>query len=253
MRIGIACLLLLLSVSSGFSQDLVSDQLKYERVRQAKADYDARLTSLFESKGLQYPPQEIYFRAFKFDKQLELWVGQADSFILVKTYDICDVSGELGPKLRRGDNQIPEGFYQLQEFNPVSNYYLSLKVNYPNASDRIRGYAEDLGGDIYIHGDCVTIGCIPMRDEPIKEIYWLSVLTRQAGGKIPIHIFPFRMDTASRQFFQQLHLFDEEDWEFWNQLLPAYTYFESTRLVPDISVSQNGRYVLLKKKHLVNN
>ena len=69
-----------------------------------------------------------------------------------------------------------------------------MRVDYPNQSDRILGHLGNLGGDIYVHGECVTIGCIPLQNEPIKEIYWLSVLTKGEGGQIPIHIFPFKME-----------------------------------------------------------
>ncbi|MCP4122583.1 MAG: hypothetical protein GY751_12590 [Bacteroidetes bacterium] len=244
MNRGISILLLLLIGFSALSQDLLDDQLRYERVRGARSDYDHKLSNLFESKGLNYPPDDIYLRAFKFDKQLELWASEGDTFVHVKTYDICQVSGELGPKNRRGDSQIPEGVYELQAFNPVSSFHLSMKVDYPNKADRIRGYSPDLGGDIFIHGDCVTIGCIPIEDEPIKELYWLTVQAKQEGGDIPIHIFPFRMDSASMQFFERIPLFDQGFWDFWNQLIPVYHYFERHHRIPQVSVLDNGKYII---------
>ena len=87
------------------------------------------------------------------------------------TYRICARSGSLGPKRRQGDRQIPEGFYHINHFNPNSNYHLSLMINYPNASDRLKSKAARLGGNICIHGNCVTVGCLPMTDDKIKEIY----------------------------------------------------------------------------------
>jgi len=235
------------------AQDLVSEQLRYERVRQASADYDDQWRAVYEEQGFTYPPNDIYLRAFKFDKQLELWTKETDGYVLVKTFEICSLSGELGPKNRQGDSQIPEGFYQLESFNPVSSFHLSMRVNYPNAADRVRGYTPDLGGDIYIHGDCVTIGCIPIENEPIKELYWLSVLAKQSGGDLPIHIFPFRMDTSSIDFFERLPVFQKEDWNFWNQLLPGFDYFEMHHEIPEISITEDGRYVLSKEKNVVNN
>lgn len=224
------------------AQELADEQLNYPRVREAYEDYDASLRQTFADRGLAWPPKEIYLRGFKFDKELELWASDGGTFRFVKTYSICEVSGELGPKRRQGDGQIPEGFYHLEAFNPVSNYHLSLKIDYPNAADRILGYRPSLGGDIFIHGDCVTIGCIPIRDEPIKELYWLSVVTREQGGEVPIHIFPFRMDAYSLRFFERLSVFSVSDWAFWKQLIPVYRYFEQHRRLPVVEVDTNGQY-----------
>ncbi|MCB0501680.1 MAG: L,D-transpeptidase family protein [Bacteroidetes bacterium] len=237
--------ILLFISSTVAAQDLlVDEQLQYPRVRAAKEAYNESLQRLFEAKGVAFPPKDIYLRTFKFDKEMELWALNGNTYTLIKTYEICQVSGELGPKRKQGDYQIPEGVYQLEHFNPTSNYYLSLKVNYPNESDRILGNQNSLGGDIFIHGDCVTVGCIPLENEPIKELYWLSVLTKQQGGNIPIHIFPFRMDATSLKFFEAIPLFDAEDWQFWKQLVPIYTYFEKYRKVPNVEVNDRGSYVL---------
>lgn len=239
-------LLLINSINMVEGQGFVDEQLKYERVRQAKADYDAELKRLFEARELNYPPSDIYIRAFKFDKIVEVWIKEDDQYLPLKTFDMCATSGELGPKRKQGDLQIPEGFYELSHFNPVSNFYLSLRVNYPNESDRILSHAQTPGGDIYIHGDCQTIGCIPIEDEGIKELYWLSVLSKNQGGSIPIHIFPFHMDDASIEFFSKLPATKGEHWDFWNQLKPIYDYFEVNRQIPVIEVTKDGRYVSLK-------
>ena len=110
---------------------------------------------MFESKGIEYPSNNIFIRIFKSEALLEIWSfdSSLNKYKIINTYDICALSGKLGPKRKRGDLQIPEGFYYISHFNPVSNFYLSLKVNYPNKSDRILGYRQDLGGDIFIHGD----------------------------------------------------------------------------------------------------
>jgi murein L,D-transpeptidase YafK len=96
-------------------------------------------------------------------------------FLHIKTYTVCATSGLIGPKRMQGDLQIPEGFYYIDRFNPYSNFYLSLGINYPNTSDRILGDKNNLGGDIFIHGDCVTIGCLPITDSEIKELYIFCV------------------------------------------------------------------------------
>jgi murein L,D-transpeptidase YafK len=233
------------------AQQILEEQLNYSRVRDAKEDNHESLKKMFAAKQVSFPPQEIYLRSFKFDKEMELWAkgGENQKFQLIKTYDICKVSGELGPKRQQGDLQIPEGIYQLEQFNPVSNYHLSMKINYPNEADRLLGKTGSLGGDIYIHGDCVTIGCIPIEDEPIKELYWLSVLTKGEGGKIPIHIFPFRMDKASIQFFKQIPNIKSSVWTLWNQLLPIYSYFQEHEEIPAIDINSKGEYVIEAKEN----
>src|SRR5690606_7945323 len=110
------------------------------------------------------------------------------------SYPICARSGILGPKEKQGDGQVPEGFYYINRFNPVSNFHLSLGINYPNEADSRRNPKGNLGGDIFIHGSCVTIGCLPLTDNLIKEVYLLSIHAYANGQtKIPVYIFPFRM------------------------------------------------------------
>ena len=97
------------------------------------------LKKQFEKQNLVWPPQAMYLRSFKYDKQLEIWVKSSakEPYKLFKTYKVCQQSGAMGPKRVEGDYQVPEGFYYINEFNPNSNYHLSLGLNYPNASDRI--------------------------------------------------------------------------------------------------------------------
>ena len=153
-------------------------QWKYPRVRAASAEKDAVLRQRFQEKGLPYPPHAILLRAFKKEAVLELWAASAEDqpYVLVHEYSICTPSGVLGPKRRFGDERVPEGFYELDWFNPQSNFYLSMHISYPNASDRILGSHQNPGGDIFLHGDCASIGCIPITDDGIKEVYWLAVL-----------------------------------------------------------------------------
>ena len=249
----IIILSLVLSQVAQSQGNLVNDQLRYERVRAAKTDYDESLKELFASHNMSFPPKDIYLRAFKFDKIIELWAPDRGEYTLIKTYDICSLSGKLGPKRMQGDMQIPEGFYNLTTFNAASNYYLSMRVNYPNESDRILGVEGNLGGDIYLHGDCVTIGCLPIQDEPVKELYWLALQTKQYGGAIPIHIYPFYMDNCSMEFFERLPIFTKANWDFWHQMVPAFDYFESHRIVPPMTVLPDGTYTLNNDLNLVNN
>src|SRR6266853_4908325 len=113
-------------------------QWKYPRVRTASKEKDDVLRQRFKEKGLGFPPHAILLRAFKQEGLLELWAAGADdkSYVLVHEYRICTSSGILGPKRRFGDEQVPEGFYELDWFNPQSNFFLSLHISYPNATDR---------------------------------------------------------------------------------------------------------------------
>lgn len=228
------------------AQQLVEDQLNYPRVREAKEDYHDILKKAFAEKNVTFPPEEIFISSYKFDMEMELWAKgkEGEDFKLIKTYDICQVSGGLGPKREQGDLQIPEGVYQLEYFNPSSAFHLSMKINYPNEADKMLGTSGNLGGDIFIHGDCVTIGCIPIQDEPIKELYWLSVLTKSNGGQIPIHIFPFRMDSANLTFFQKVPYITDSEWTLWKQLEPIYSYFQTYKQLPDVKVNSKGAYFI---------
>ena len=236
------------------AQQLVEEQLTYPRVREAKEDYHDVLKKAFEEKNVAFPPEEIFISSYKFDMEMELWAKgkKGEEFKLIKTYDICQVSGGLGPKREQGDLQIPEGVYRLEYFNPSSAYHLSMKINYPNEADRKLGTQGNLGGDIFIHGDCVTIGCIPIENEPMKELYWLSVLTKSNGGNIPIHIFPFRMDTANVTFFKKVPYITESEWDLWNQLEPIYKYFQTYKQLPEVKINSNGAYFINDKSALIS-
>src|ERR1700747_3375099 len=193
-----------LQLASPSNLSFREEQYRFPRVRTASTEKNELLRQLFANKGLTYPPSMILLRAFKKEAQLEFWVEDSRDkpYVLLKTYSICATSGRLGPKRRFGDEQVPEGFYELDWFNPQSNFYLSLHVSYPNAADRVLGSKQNLGGDIFLHGNCVTIGCLPITDGGIKEVYWLAVLARAQGQQhILIEIFPARL---SRQELDQL-------------------------------------------------
>jgi murein L,D-transpeptidase YafK len=173
-----ATIILLFFLMCSFQSDSFKDlQKKYARVRKAYNDKEANMIALLKNKKIDQSKMEIYIRAFKSEKELELWGKNTSDqeFLHIKTYTVCATSGLIGPKRMQGDLQIPEGFYYIDRFNPYSNFYLSLGINYPNTSDRILGDKNNLGGDIFIHGDCVTIGCLPITDSEIKELYIFCV------------------------------------------------------------------------------
>jgi hypothetical protein len=224
------------------------EQLRYDRVRHARLTTRHDIKRLFHERGITYPAAEIFMRIFKRERSLELWVrGQgADRFELLKLYDICAMAGTMGPKQRQGDNQTPEGFYYVEFFNPRSEFHLSLHINYPNARDRAAGLeGVSLGGDIYIHGGCSSEGCLAITDDGIRELYWLSVEARSAGQRrIPVHIFPARLDTRDLEILQQAFAEAPELGRFWQTLKPAYDYFEEHRRVPAVGVNTRGEYAL---------
>lgn len=223
----------------------VIDQLRYPRVRAARQSAGPRIRTLFDQRGLRHPAAEVYLRAFKRERALELWVRpQGDTrFHLLKTYEICALAGVPGPKQRQGDEQVPEGFYRIDLFNPVSAYHLSLRVDYPNRRDRIVNRGRRTGGDIFIHGGCKSIGCIAVTDAGIEEIYWIAVEARAIGQRnIPVHIFPARPGSEYMRRLTDYHARQPDLLEFWRSLRPGYDYFERNRRLPVVAVDARGRY-----------
>lgn len=203
------------------------------------------LQRLFKEKRLPYPPRNLLLLAFKKEAQLELWAGTGDhsALTLVKTYAICATSGNLGPKRRFGDEQVPEGFYDLDWFNPQSNFYLSMHISYPNAADRVLKTLPNPGGDIFLHGNCVTIGCIPITDDGIKEAYWLGVLAHSSGQTgLPIYIFPARLTEAGLRALEEQQHPDAKTLAFWRNLQDGFSRFENEHKPLRVSVRGDGRY-----------
>jgi murein L,D-transpeptidase YafK len=189
--------------------------------------------------------RNILFRAFKKESALEMWAANDANlpFVPISTYKICATSGTLGPKRRFGDVQVLEGFYSLDWFNPQSNFFLSLHISYPNPADRILGSHENPGGDIFLHGNCVTIGCLPITDDGIKEVYWVSVLARTSGQQnIPIYISPARLDDAGFRELATAYRDRPDLIAFWSNLKEGYDRFERDHKVLKISASAGGTY-----------
>jgi murein L,D-transpeptidase YafK len=222
-------------------------QLKNVRVKSAYTEKEQTVREYFPEKRLPAGSFNIFMRAFKKEKIVEVWVkyNGSDRFIHLKDYDICATSGVLGPKRKEGDLQVPEGVYQINHFNPQSNFHLSLGINYPNASDKILSDPKHPGGAIYIHGNCVTIGCIPLTDDKIKELYVLAVEARNSGQeKIPVHIFPARLDDAGMQALRSAYSNDPVRISFWENLKTIYEDFEGTKKLKVIKVNSKGGYYL---------
>jgi len=220
-------------------------QKTYSRVRTAFTEMDSSAKKLFSDNGISFPPEKIFLRALKEEMVIELWAKAAasDTFCLIKSYLVCASSGDLGPKRRQGDMQVPEGFYYIDRFNPFSSFYLSMGINYPNDSDRILGRKGRLGGDIFIHGDCVTIGCLPITDKQIKELYIICITVKDNGqSRIPVHIFPGRLSSENIKKMSSKYT-NPKLAAFWKNLQPGYSYFEEHHKLPNIRVNRTtGKY-----------
>ena len=210
-----------------------------DRVAQARLDQTEPLKKLFKDAGLSYPPDELYLRAFKQEKEVEVWSGpRGKALTLIQRYPICAASGELGPKREEGDNQVPEGFYEIKSFNPTSTYHLSIEVSYPNASDAVLGTKGKLGGLIYLHGNCVSIGCIAITDGPAEQVYLMALDAKVR--RIPIHIFPKRLDEAGLKSLE-----GNPNLGFWKQLQPGYRSFEASHRPPSVKIDpKTGAYLI---------
>ncbi len=149
-----------------------------DRVEQFGSVVQARLAPEFERIGVSYPPNQIILVGIKQENRLEVWISDPPQ--LLKSYPILRASGNLGPKLREGDRQVPEGLYRIESLNPNSMYHLALRVNYPNAFDLEMGRMDgrdNLGSDIMIHGKNVSIGCLAMGDEAAEDLFILAAET----------------------------------------------------------------------------
>jgi len=202
----------------------------------------------FKAKGLEWPARYVFMRSFKYDGQLEIWVKSEakEKYKLFKTYKVCLQSGAMGPKRIQGDYQVPEGFYYINEFNPNSAYHLALGLNYPNASDKILSDPLRPGNGIYIHGSCVSVGCIPVTDQDIEEIYIIASAARASGEDfIPVHIFPVQYNRKkSLEFYNNYVRNNPSLQQFGLQLRAAYDKFEATKEVPIVLVDGKGDYVI---------
>lgn len=167
-----------------------------ERVAQFAPGAKERLKPFFRAAQIAWPPEQIILLGLKQERVLELYAeGNDGKWRFVRSYPFTAFSGQLGPKLREGDRQIPEGIYGIESLNPNSLYHLSLRVDYPNDFDRARAREEgrtNLGGDIMIHGRAVTIGCIPVGDPAIEELFVLAAETGIQNIKVIISPVDFR-------------------------------------------------------------
>ncbi|MGR3712279.1 MAG: L,D-transpeptidase family protein [Shimia sp.] len=207
-------------------------------IAEVRAKQQPLLTQAFKEKGLAFGAP-VYLRIFKEEATLELWVQRPNgSYGLFRDYPICNFSGDLGPKLREGDRQSPEGFYTVTTaaLNPNSAFHLSFNLGFPNALDRAHART---GSYLMVHGDCVSVGCYAMTDPAIEEIYVaLEAALLSGQTSVPVHAFPFRITSERMQTETDHKWFD-----FWQSLQPAFDVFEANKILPVTSVHK-GRYVV---------
>jgi murein L,D-transpeptidase YafK len=167
-----------------------------DRLEQYGHTVRERFLPYSEAAKIPYPPKKVIFVGLKHEKILEVWsCGQENRFSLIKTYPILAASGRLGPKLKEGDRQVPEGLYRIESLNPNSIFHLSLRINYPNEFDRQQAKRENrtnLGGDIMIHGSNASIGCLAMGDEVAEDLFILAAETGIENTSVILSPVDFR-------------------------------------------------------------
>ena len=216
------------------------------RLEAAKTEKSQIISALLSENAIVASSLNIFLRAFKQEQILELWGKNQNqpSFLKMKSYSFCESSGQLGPKRKEGDLQIPEGVYHINRFNEKSLFHLSLGLNYPNAADLILGDGTAPGSDIFIHGGCQTVGCIPLTDDLIKELFVIAMMAKDAHQiKIPVHIFPFQFSERNKEEHFKSH---PEHIPFWKELEPIFWHFEKTKTLPAYSISPKGAYSIIE-------
>lgn len=192
-----------------------------------------RLTALGIDKG-----SPVFLRIFKAESQLEVWLRRRGRFVLFRRYPVCFWSGKLGPKLKEGDGQTPEGFYTITRRNLhwSARWARSINLGFPNRLDKRNGRT---GSYILIHGGCSSIGCFSMTNRVMSEIHYLVRAAIKAGQRhVHAHVFPFRLTAAN------LVARAEEPWiDFWRDLRPGFEIFEETKQPPRVAIC-GKRYVI---------
>jgi murein L,D-transpeptidase YafK len=201
-----------------------------DRLTPSLSENQKSVGALLAEKGMRLSAP-IFVRIYKEESELEVWKLKNGRFQHFRTYPICAWSGGLGPKLRVGDKQTPEGFYTVSQtqMNPNSQYHLAFNIGFPNAYDSANGHT---GSAIMVHGDCKSAGCVAMTDARIEEIYALAREAFAGGQKyFHVHIMPFRMTAANMASHR------DSPWhQFWLRLKEGYDSFEATGKPPIVKV-----------------
>jgi murein L,D-transpeptidase YafK len=216
------------------------------RVAAARERSGPRLVRALEAAGVPHPGA-LLLRVFKDERVLELWAASAPGgpFVHVGDHPVCASSGGPGPKARTGDGQVPEGLYRVTTLNPWSRFHLSLRVDYPNAADRARNPGvpvSALGGEIFIHGNCVTIGCVPIGDEAIEEVYLAALEVRGRGGEISALILPAR--PGGPRWTALIKDAPARSGSLWRSLSELSGHLDATHRLPHVTTGSDGTYLI---------
>lgn len=226
--------------SSISSIDYKDGEKRFAEVKKRIYPY---LEKALAGKSLQIG-NHVFLRSFKKEQELEMWMrpGGTDgvepqekaTYQHVHTWSIAGISGELGPKFKEGDGQSPEGFYEIKhhQLHPSSKYHLAFNVGYPNAFDTS---LQRTGSFIMVHGSTGSIGCLPMTDPYIEEIYTLVAAALEGGKQrsVQLQMFPFRMEAENMSLHQE-----NEHFLFWENLKKGYDFFQSHKSVPRVSTEK---------------
>lgn len=223
--------------------------MTYSRIRDAYAAKEKTVINTLTANSLCRDSLEIYLRAFKSEKTIELWAKHThdSAFIRIKEFPICEISGELGPKRRVKDLQVPEGFYHISDLNPYSKYHLSMQINYPNASDSIKGLRGKWGNLIFIHGGCESSGCLAITDDQIQELYIYCIEAYNSGQRqIDITIFPARFTDATYAKLVKSYKKNSDVIGLWGDLKKHYDRFGKTKVPPKVKFLPDGSHHLVE-------
>jgi murein L,D-transpeptidase YafK len=214
-----------------------SDEISLANNAKANQPVPPKLVADMAAKDMDLN-SPILVRLFKQEAELEVWKqARSGQFALLKTYPICRWSGDLGPKVREGDRQAPEGFYAITpgQMNPQSAYYLSFNIGYPNAFDKALGRT---GSQLMVHGDCSSRGCYAMTDEQIAEIYSLGRESFFGGQRaFQVQAYPFKFTPVNMAKHR-----NNPNMPFWKMIKEGYDHFEVTRQEPKVEFCEN-KYV----------
>lgn len=245
--------LLFCFLCSGMSPDSFREQqMNYTRIREAYGDKEKVVIKTLAERSISRGNLRIYLRVFKTEKVIELWAkNSADTvFVPVRKFPICELSGSVGPKRRYRDLQVPEGFYHISKLNPYSKYYLSMQINYPNASDSIRGVRGHLGNQIFIHGECLSSGCIAITNDRIKELFVYCIEAYNSGQEeIDLIIFPARLNDSNYSDLVSRYSKEKDEISLWADLKKSYDLFEQFRMPTSVRFRMDGTHEI---KRLVN-
>ena len=236
----------LLFISSGIpAPSFREGQMNYTRIREAYTEKEKTVVKTLAEHSISRDSLRIYLRAFKAEKIVELWAKNTcdTSFVRIKNFPICEISGNIGPKRRYRDLQVPEGFYHITQLNPYSKYYLSMQINYPNASDSIRGYKGQLGNLIFVHGECVSSGCIAITNDKIKELFVYCIEAYNSGQKeIEMTIFPTQLTDANYTRLTTAYSKNKDYTSLWADLKKSYDGFNQTNVPPVVKFLSDGTH-----------